>query len=160
MQQNISVKDLSKHPEPYHDIVVQIYNDNKTAIQNTIKNGFGDSDLKILVWMNLLSILMESVEKFTNASGPLKKRIVLEICLVAVEQSELTDENKYLFKTLINKLLPELIDMVVLVSNKINLDKSKCGRVFKRMFCCHSELPEPEQEINILEPVTDPELKN
>lgn len=159
---NIASSDFQKN-EPYHEIVVTIYNNNDKIINETITNGFTDGNINVLVWINLLSVLIESVEKFKNTSGPLKKRIVLEICLISIDKnSKLSDKHNYLLKTSLNKVLPQLIDTIVNVSNKINLNKNKLGKFIKKIFSCicSQKISDPKQDIIIQEPVEPSESRN
>lgn len=162
---DIILRDLSRNPEPYHEIVVTIYNNNKEAIENTLQHGIKNGDVNIIVWIDLLSILIESVETFKNANGLLKKRIVVEICLIAVEKSTyLSARDQYTIKSILNLSLPTLIDTLVNLSKKINLS-TNIGKFFKKIcFCCFDKIPEPTTPIIIpksyLSDVEEEELRD
>lgn len=151
--QNISLS-LFKNPEPYHEIVVEIYNDNKDSIEDAIDDGIdGVKDINIGIWINVITTLIISVEKYKKMSGNLKKRVVLEICLISIDESKLNNKRKFYIKTLLNNVLPELIDLLVNLSKKINLGNGKFGKCVKKMVICmcSSSMEEPETEISIAE---------
>jgi len=146
---SISLNDLSTNPEPYHEFIVKLYNNNEKAINNAINNMVDEGgNVNMLVWVNLLSVLIISIEDYKKLTGSLKKRIVIEACLIAVDKSSMNDNTKSMIKLLLYNFVPGIIDTIVNLSNKINLD-SKCGGVIKKilMCVCRIEIPQPKTEL-------------
>lgn len=148
---NISLNIFPK-PEPYHNIIVEIYNNNIKALSNAIKNGIDDKNINIPIWINVISILMSSVEKYKNLSGPLKKKVVLEICFITIDQSKLNIKLKNYIKILLNNTLPKLIDSMVTLSKQINIGSNKFSTFIKKIFSClcksNKPIPEPNTQLS------------
>lgn len=152
---SISNKDIA-NPEPYHEVLIELYNKNESAIINVISKGFNENkEINLFVWINLITTLISSVEKYKKLTGSTKQRIVLEICLMIVDKvgDSLSEQNKFTIKIIIQKTFPQIIDELVALSKKINT-KKRIGRCFSKVFSCLllTIIPEPEAPIVIEQP--------
>lgn len=137
----------------YQEIVEDIIKKNSELI-NQIKEECKDikekKDIDVLDWMRIISELIQFVETYKNLTGKTKQRIILEICLRCVEQTEFSDKNKYIVKEFIKFSLPKMIDMMVKLSKVINT-KGKVGKCLSKSLLCvfGSKIPEPKDDIDI-----------
>lgn len=136
--------------EPYHKILIEIYNNNLKAIENVLEKGIDKDNLNLFVWIDLVTTLMTTVEKYKKLNGNLKQRIVLDICLLSIDKAPKLSKNlKFKLKLVIKSSLPHLINILVSLSTKINT-KSKFGKCLSKSFTClclSTTLPEPESDI-------------
>ena len=106
--------------EPYHEFVIQVYNNNLNVIQNIQENGYKNNQLNLSVWMNAITVFMIYTEQYKQLTGPTKKRIIIDVCFLIIDNSPLIDENKYTLKLLLQSFLPTAIDSFVELSNNKN----------------------------------------
>lgn len=147
--------------QPYHEYVKMLYTSSKSVIDDIIERGIkNDQELDINVWMQAITIFIINVEGYKQLTGTVKKRIVLEVCLLCVDKIDrLNSQNKFQIKTLIKTTIPSIIDYVVRVGNELNKSKSRIAKFFGKIFKClcsqPEKIPEPIGDIIIDEPVSN-----
>lgn len=109
-----------------NELIRKVYDDAKVA--------FGSEELNTSTVITLAIRLMELVEKLPNIDGAEKKRIVIEVAKLIVNDSDLSDEDKANVNLIIDLTLPMVIDSVVAASRgqfSLNNLKNKLKKL-----CC------------------------
>jgi len=91
-----------------NELIRKVYDDAKVA--------FGSEQLSTSSVITLAVRLMEVVEKLPNIDGAEKKRIVIEVAKLIVNDSNISDEDKINVNLIIDLTLPMVIDTIISAS--------------------------------------------
>jgi len=109
----------------------------ESVLYDRIKSLFTGDEITIENIFDLLILAMEQVERFTELSGAVKKKLVLQTVQRLVHDFVVVSIENDLLRLIIDNFLGTLIDTLVQVdggSMRINLDKKKLAR--KLLPCC------------------------
>jgi len=123
---NICSQYIRKTNMADNELIRKVYDDAKVA--------FGSEQLNASTVITLSVRLMELVEKLPNIDGPEKKRIVIEVAKMIVNDSDLSDEDKANVNLIIDLTLPMVIDSIISASRgqfTLNSLKNKLKKL-----CC------------------------
>lgn len=111
-----------------------IYNNNKDLISIIISDGFGDEYINYPIWISFITKMIEIIEKYKNLTGIQKKNILIFLCICIIEiDTNINDDLKKTFVSIIKTVLPDIIDSIVNLSKKINIVFKKFA--FCKFFC-------------------------
>ena len=110
------------------EFIRKVYEDAKLAL-----NG---QPLDSSTLLSLSITIMEIVEKLPNLTGPEKKRVVIEVVKLMVDETELSEEDNAKVDVIIETVLPIAIDLIVAASRgsfSLNSIRNKLKHIFP---CC------------------------
>jgi hypothetical protein len=86
-------------------------------------------------FITLVTLVMQSVEKVVELSGPEKKQVAINVIKQLVQEIPMSEADKTVVLTIIDTTLPKIIDFIVSAANG-EFDFAQIATMWKDMFPC------------------------